>query len=223
MKKLLDLYCGVGLAADGYAAAGFEITGIDWREQPNYPYEFILGDALEWLANEDFVRSFDAIAASPPCQLHTRAQHLRTAQGGKSTYGDLLTPTLKIIRERYNDMPWVVENVPGAPGMDSAVIECGSAYNLGVRRHRLFLSNIELVGSGCAHREQGRPWGVCHTPNDSIPSGGRTARDVEHGKEVMGVTRSMSWDELKQGYPPKYSEHIGEQIITALTTKEATR
>lgn len=92
--RLLDLFCGAGLAADGYHAAGFdEIVGVDINPQPSYPYGFIQGDALDVLRTWDLTQ-FDAIHASPPCQAHTRAGHLRKAQGGESKYADFLTPTL---------------------------------------------------------------------------------------------------------------------------------
>lgn len=215
--RLLDLFCGAGMAADGYAAAGFDIIGVDINPQPHYPYPFIQGDAiahLEELLSGPWAGDCDAIHLSPPCQMHTRAKHLRTAQGGESKYPDLLTPVLELL---YGvGIPWVVENVPGAPGMDAAIVECGSAYGLGVRRHRLFLSNIWLQGSGCDHKRQGRPWGVYHVPNDQVPQGGRTARDAAHGREVMGVTRDLPWASLKEGFPPAYTQHIGEQLIHAL-------
>jgi len=211
--RLLDLFCGAGMAADGYYMAGFtDIVGVDINPQPHYPYEFIQGDALSYLRELD--GGFDAIHASPPCQAHTRAAHLRTAQGGKSKYPDLLTPVLGLLAEL--DVAWVVENVPGAPCMDDAIVECGSAYGLGVRRHRLFLSNRKLVGSGCKHKEQGRPWGVYHVMGDSIPKGGRTVKSIEQGWEVMGVSREIPWNSLKEGFPPAYTEHVGRQIMEAL-------
>jgi len=205
------------MAADGYAAAGFdEIVGVDINPQPHYPYEFVQFDALRFLYENP--EGWDTIHASPPCQAFTRASHLRTAQGGVSKYADLLTPTLDLLRHPNLETPWVVENVPGAPGMDAAVIECGSAYGLGVRRHRLFLSNVWLQGSGCDHKAQGRPWGVYHVIADQVPKGGRTALSVEHGREVMGVTREIPWNSLKEGFPPAYTEHIGRQLIEALVT-----
>ncbi len=214
--RLLDLFCGAGMASDGYHAAGFtEIVGWDINPQPNYPYEFQQGDAMILLRLEEYLSGFDLIHASPPCQAHTRAKHLRDAQGGKSKYEDLLTPTLALLRAQST--PWVVENVPGAPGMEAAAVECGSSYGLGVRRHRLFLSDaVPLVSSVCRHKEQGRPWGVYHVPSDDIPKGGRTARNVEHGREVMGVTRELTWNELKEGFPPAYTEHVGVQALTTL-------
>jgi DNA (cytosine-5)-methyltransferase 1 len=217
MSSLLDLYCGAGMASDGYKAAGFtDIVGVDINKQPNYPYKFEQQNALEVLKDIDYLKQFDAIHASPPCQAHTRAKHLRTAQGGKAKYDDLLTPTLAELRK--HDLLWVAENVPGAPGMDGAAVECGSAYGLGVRRHRLFLGSVALQGSGCRHKEQGRPWGVYHVPKDDIPQGGRTARSVEHGREVMGVDRDISWNELKEGFPPAYTHHIGMQLLEVIVT-----
>lgn len=210
--RLLDLFCGAGMASDGYVQAGFEVEGVDINDQPHYPYKITVTSALEVLES-NYPEEFDAIHASPPCQAHTRAKHLRAAQGGKSKYPDLLTPTLELLRERWGHKLWVVENVPGAPGMDKAVTECGSAYGLGVRRHRLFLSNVMLTGSGCRHKEQGRPWGVYHVMGDSIPSGGRTATSLEHGLEVMGVERVIPWNSLKEGFPPHYTKHIGRQLI----------
>lgn len=95
---ILDAFCGAGMASDGYVEAGWEVVGIDINPQPDYPYEFIQGDALAYLANRKFLRRFDAIHTSAPCQMHTRAKHLRTAQGGESKYPDLLTPTLALLR-----------------------------------------------------------------------------------------------------------------------------
>ena len=216
--RLLDLYCGAGVASDGYVAAGFDVHGVDYNPQPNYPYSFTQADALDVLLSST-PEEFDVIHASPPCQAHTRAKHLRKAQGGTSKAGDLLTPTLSLLQKRWSHKIWIVENVPGAPGMDDAVVECGSAYDLGVRRHRLFLSNVPLEGSGCDHKGQGRPWGVYHVMGDSIPKGGRTALSLEHGLEVMGVDRTIPWNSLKEGFPPAYTEHLGHQLASIATSQ----
>lgn len=218
--RLLDLYSGAGVGGVGYADVGFDVVGVDIKPQPSHPFEFHQGDAIEWLKS-DAPEEFDVLHASPPCQAFTRASHLRDAQGGTPSSGDLLTPTLEILRERWSHKIFVVENVPGAKSlMPGAAVECGSAYSLGVRRHRLFLSNVPLVSSGCRHKWQGRPWGVYHRPSDSIPKGGRTARDLEHGKEVMGVTQECKWDELKEGLPPAFTAHVGYQLRRALDERE---
>lgn len=217
---LIDLFGGGGVGADGYARAGFRVIGVDINPQPHYPGEFHQADALEVLADPPAWAEGVALwHASPPCQLHTRARHLRDAQGGTSKYLDLLTPTLALLRAQAVD--WVVENVPGAPGMEGAAVECGSAYGLGVRRHRLFLSDtIPLRSVTCDHKRQGRPWGVYHKMADQVPQGGRTARTLEHGLEVMGVDRVIPWDTLKEGLPPAFTAHVGTQAMAYLTHAE---
>jgi DNA (cytosine-5)-methyltransferase 1 len=62
--KLLDLFCGAGGAATGYYRAGYDVTGVDIKKQPRYPFEFHQADALEYLAQH--WQEFDAIHAIPP-------------------------------------------------------------------------------------------------------------------------------------------------------------
>jgi DNA (cytosine-5)-methyltransferase 1 len=218
--RVLDLFCGAGMAADGYAAAGYEVIGVDLSPQPDYPYPFIQTDAIKLL--ESGVEGFDLIHASPPCQAFTRAAKLREAQGGVSRYGDLLSPVLGLLRGFYAGTPWVVENVEDAKSlMPGAVRLCGSSFGLQVQRHRLFLSNREIVGTTCDHKSfpldpvtgKPRPWGVYHVPGDSIPKGGRTARNAEHAAEVMGVGRPLPWASIKEGFPPLYTVFIGGQLL----------
>jgi DNA (cytosine-5)-methyltransferase 1 len=204
---------------------------VDINPQPNYPYRFTPNDAVSVLRSE-FPDMYDAIHASPPCQLFTRAKHLRDAQGSKAKETvDLLTPTLEILRTQWNHLPWVVENVEAAkPLMQPRAGEylarlCGSSFGLGVQRHRLFLSNVPLRSSVCDHSRfeldpitgKPRPWGVFHVPGDNIPKGGRTARDAEHGRQVMGVHRLLPWATLKEGFPPAYTAHVGADLLLALS------
>ena len=62
--RLLDLYCGAGGAAMGYHRADFDVTGVDIRPQPRYPFRFWLHNVLRlepWV-----LAGFDAVHASPP-------------------------------------------------------------------------------------------------------------------------------------------------------------
>src|SRR5260370_9232647 len=59
--KLLDLFCGAGGCAKGYADAGFEVTGVDIEPMPRYQYRFIQSDALTFPLD-----GFDVINPSPP-------------------------------------------------------------------------------------------------------------------------------------------------------------
>ena len=133
----------------GYHRAGFdEIVGVDIDDHPNYPFRFMRGDALEYLAAHG--GEFDAIHASPPCQAFVAA-------ADKDRHLDLLTPTLAALQ--LVSVPWVVENVPTAP-MPVTVMLCGSSFGLRVRRHRKFSSNVLIPGMPCRHKEQGTPIGV---------------------------------------------------------------
>ena len=206
--KLLDLFCGAGGASMGYAMAGFEVTGIDVKHGRRYPFSYIRGDVRDYL-DKAFLDQFDVIAASPPCQTHSSTKHLRVAQGKSTDKIDMIPE----VREALiaSGKPYVIENVPGAPLINPVQL-CGSAFGLKVRRHRLFESNVELHGTQCSHKEQGRPVGIYGSMRDEIPGGGHTAKTMPEAYEAMGIDW-MIWSELVESIPPVYTKFIGEQII----------
>lgn len=214
--RLLDLYCKAGGASTGYHAAGFtEIVGVDIKNQKRYPFEFIKADALEIMKDLNFLKSFDAIAASPPCQTHSATKHLRIAQGKSTDKIDLIPQTRAALIA--SGKPYIIENVPGAP-LQNPVMVCGSAFDLKVRRHRIFESNIELHGTNCDHKKQGRPVGVYGSMRDNIPNGGKTAETIEQAREAMGI-EYMLWGELVEAIPPAYTEFLGKQVINKIGNK----
>ena len=208
--RLLDLYCGAGGAAMGYHRAGFDVLGVDINLQPRYPFEFVQGDALEYLAAHG--HEYDAIHASPPCQRYSTM----TADPGR--HPDLVPPTRVLLIAA--GAPWVIENVPGSPLIDPVRV-CGSSFGLAVRRHRLFESNVPVTGTACRHAPQGRPVGVYGSPERKQylrPDGaqrGTKARTLAEGHAAMGIDW-MSWRELTQAIPPAYTEHIGRQLLAAM-------
>jgi DNA (cytosine-5)-methyltransferase 1 len=206
--KLLDLFCGAGGASTGYALAGFEVTGIDLKHGKRYPFTYIKGDVLSYLDDLDFLRSFDVIHASPPCQTHSITQHLRNAQGKSTSKVDLIPQTRTALIA--SGKPYVIENVPGSPLIDPVTL-CGSAFGLKVRRHRLFESNVPLKGSICNHKEQGRPVGIYGSMRDEIPKGGKTAETMDQALTAMGIT-NMIWSELVEAIPPAYTKDLGIQL-----------
>ena len=244
MTRIADLFSCAGLGADGYASVfgAAALHGFDIEAQPHYPYTFTQGDAMALLADPRGPRAnYTVRHASPPCQAFTTAGHLRTAQGGEPRFGDLLTPTLALLRSHWDHQPWIVENVDDnqkkvraimAPQLgESQVILCATMFGLPMWRHRIFLANFPLRSPaptgpgvygalGCRHDTcpedpktgRPRPWGVSHVPDDEIPSGGRTALDAEHGRQVMGSYRSLPWDRLKEGFPPAYTSWIGADL-----------
>jgi hypothetical protein len=210
--RVLDLFCGAGGASMGYHRAGFEVVGVDIQPQPHYSFPFIQADALQVL-DEAGWWGFDLIHASPPCQKFSITANLARAQGKQASDIDLLTPLRPILKAIWK--PYVIENVKGAPLINPITL-CGSTFNLGVRRHRLFESNLPLVDHGkCRHKEQGRPVGVYYSIGDEIPQGGKTAETLEQGQEAMGI-EWMPWSSLKEAIPPEYSLWIGRQAAVLI-------
>src|SRR5258706_980930 len=133
--RLLDLFCGAGGAATGYHRAGFDVTGVDIKEQPRYPFEFFQGDAMEYLEALTWHRAdlqrLVAIHASPPCQVFSVA-----TQRARTNHDDLLTPTRELLEA--TGLPWLLENVPDSP-MRADYKLCGCMFGLGrLRRQRWF-------------------------------------------------------------------------------------
>ena len=206
--KLLDLFCGAGGASAGYAAAGFEVHGIDLKHGKRYPFTYVRADVLDVLRDKNYLDQFDVIHASPPCQTHSITQHLRNAQGKTTSKLDLIPETRAALIE--SGKPYIIENVPGSPLINPIQL-CGSSFGLKVRRHRLFESNMALVGSICDHKSQGRPIGVYGSLNDEIPKGGKTAATIDEARNAMGISWAI-WTELVEAIPPAYTKYLGGQL-----------
>jgi DNA (cytosine-5)-methyltransferase 1 len=212
MPRLLDLFCGAGGAAMGYHRAGFEVIGVDIAPQPNYPFEFIRDDVLAFvdnLAQGSGAWPFDAIHASPPCQPFTA--YRRKGRGVGDGYENLIPQTRKLLEQA--GLPYVIENVPGAP-LHDPVLLCGSSFGLDVRRHRLFESNVLLTAPPCVHTWQ--------TPRFKQATNRTNLRStVEIGVwriplDVQQRAMDVDWmtlPELSEAIPPAYTEHVGAQLL----------
>lgn len=190
----------------GYHRAGFEVTGVDLKHGKRYPFKYIRLNVMELQPSD--LAEYDLIHASPPCQTHSITRNLRIAQGKQTDKLDLIEPTRELLKA--SGKPYIIENVPGAP-LFKPVQLCGSSFGLKVRRHRLFESNLELKGSVCDHKKQGRPVGIYGSMKDEIPSGGKTAETIEQAREAMGIDW-MIWGELVEAIPPVYTEYLGKQV-----------
>lgn len=151
--RLLDLFCGAGGAAVGYYRAGFEVVGVDIVPQKNYPFPFILGDALDVLArmisgekiaardgNEYGLDDFAAIHASPPCQFASQITP------DKSRHENLIPATRKLLID--SGRHYVIENVMGARShLRAPFMVCGMPLGLKVYRHRWFESDVMVFGT----------------------------------------------------------------------------
>jgi DNA (cytosine-5)-methyltransferase 1 len=216
--RLLDLFAGAGGAARGYQLAGFHVTGIDNRPQPRYPFTFHEGDAMQ--VSVDFMRMFDVIHASPPCQEYstTRTMH-------RITYPKLVTGIVE--RLKATGRPWVVENVVGAP-FEAPALVCGSSFGLRVRRHRLFESSLALMSSGCRHDLQPSPLDVTgggpslKVRVDRKGGAHNKPRNIAEAREAMGIDW-MTRAELNEAVPPAYTEFIGAQLMDFLSAQDSSK
>ena len=212
---LLDLYCGAGGASVGYHRAGFDVVGVDIKHQKNYPFPlFYQSDAITFLDLLDPDLDFDAIHASPPCQIHTRATQCRP--GLVETHVDLIAATRR--RLQQTGRPWIIENVPGAPMRPDYKL-CGCMFGLPrLRRERWFETSWQGfdLRQSCSH--SGRSVTVAGKPGHQDSKIGVMADWVES----MGIDW-MSSRELPQAIPPAYTEYIGHQLIEQLLTTERER
>lgn len=203
--RLLDLFCRAGGASAGYHAAGFEVVGVDIEPQPWYPFEFVQADALT--VDLD---GFDVLAASPPCQRYCAA----TPADRRDRHPDLIGPVRDRLRAALARPggPWayVIENVPGAPLLHPITV-CGDALRLGVRRHRLFESNLPLAGTPCWHDRPTPPVAVygdyARRTNPTQPPA-----SSEAARAAMGIDW-MPWADLTQAVPPAYTHWLGVQLL----------
>src|SRR5262245_2690441 len=132
--RLLDLFCGAGGAAVGYHRAGFEVVGVDIKPQKHYPFEFHQADAMTYPLN-----GWDVIHASPPCQAYSMAAQQWRLTGVE--YPDLISAIRN--RLRRNNLPYVIENVRGAPLLNPVMLN-GALFGMNVNRKRYFESNMPL-------------------------------------------------------------------------------
>lgn len=221
---LIDFFCKAGGASVGYHRAGFRVIGVDKDPQPNYPFEFVRGDAIDLF--DDLVRWYRpaAVAGSPPCQKHSR---LRTRT--QRDYPDFIEPFRA--KCRASSLPYVIENVEGAP-LISPVVMCGSMVGrprvdgLLFKRHRLFECNFQCptppddcrgeltinVHGGGGYRER-------RGPNGERIGHGNKASAAEAAL-LLGIDW-MTVDEMNEAIPPTYTKHIGGRLREHLSRERA--
>jgi hypothetical protein len=216
VKRLLDLYCGIGGCTRGYQLAGFEVTGIDIREVPDYCGDnFIQGNAIEYLM--EHYDEFDAFHASPPCQ-HDCNLTLGTNSYRAGSYEDLLPPTLNVLLEI--DKPFIIEQPIGDAKhkMRIDMTLCGEMFGLGVIRHRWFMINGFDVPASAHKPHRGlvtmRNHGVNQVgPYFAVYGDGTDKGTNAQWREAMGIDWTWNRKELALAIPPAYTEYIGRYLI----------
>jgi DNA (cytosine-5)-methyltransferase 1 len=168
--------------------AGFHVTGVDIKPQPRYcGDEFHQADALLFP-----LEGFDFIWASPPCQAFTALRFMPTAKD----HPNLIPETRARLVEA--NIPYCIENVPGAPLGASGylIMLCGTMFGLQtrdgraeLRRHRLFETSFSIpLRPACQHgaRAGGVLTVVGHTPVDNRRGPLQTIAVCGNGSSVGG-------------------------------------
>lgn len=227
--RVLDLYCGEGGAGEGYARAGYEVVGVDFKPQPRYQLAFLQADVLS--LDVRFLRFFDLIHASPPCQFGTA---LRFAPGAKGAENPNLIPATRALL-KASGVPYVIENVPAvakaghleAPfSLNGFMFGLGATTSDGTRYHldreRWFETSFPVWGlldPSMAGNRKTPIIGIYggHVRNRSKAHGGRGTRDFV-GEDKPALARAamdMPWATMagmSEAIPPKFTQWIGEQF-----------
>lgn len=218
--KALDLFCCAGGAAMGLYRAGYDVTGVDIKPQPRYPFRFVQGDAMA----QD-LSGYDFVWASPPCQGYSALKTMRNAKKHPKLIDQ--------VRAKLTAWggPWIIENVEGAKyELKNALMLCGSMFGLEsngfqLRRHRYFESNVMILAPGeCQHApktlgvygakvrdiaQEKRHYGK---PKDTRGNPVGVVLPQAWGFEAMGVDW-MNIDEASEAIPPAYAEYLARQIL----------
>ncbi len=241
MPTLLDLCCGCGGGSEGYAQAGFAVTGVDLQPQPNYRHTFIQADVMEVLKDKAFLSGFDVIHASPPCQKYSIA--------GKKTKKEeahtlTMLPTIKAALQATNKI-YVIENVKQAVNFGHLKNDLelyGYYFGLPLIRPRYFeIGRGEEKVFVKSLRKTKNPFKVDSGDFVIVAGTSYQKRQVKYKnklKEYQHLTMhenkliamSIDWlhigtkkkihEEINNAIPPQYTKYIGEQLIRKIVTQQ---
>lgn len=213
--RLLDLFCCAGGAGMGYSKAGFEVVGVDISSQPRNPLPFIRADVFS--LDPKFIALFDAIHASPPCQSYS---DLAKRNKNADEWPRLIEPVRRLLKK--SGLPYVIENVEGAPLRDPVVL-CGTMFpGLRVLRHRLFEANFPIVVPPHGKHpkvhtfdKRKSQFGKTNDMRDFVQVTGGGNCTVAAARDAMGIDW-MSKNELNEAIPPAYTKFIGKELLRHL-------
>ena len=215
----------------GYHRAGFEVTGVDIRPQKNYPFPFVQADV--YALDPDYLRQFDLVHASPPCQAYTSIANINRSMGVATQQPGSIERTRALLQKA--ETPYVIENVKGAPLHDPLVL-CGCMF-LGTRvlRQRLFESTFSLEPpqpcqkphpkSAYTTTRNGMKIDVIIEPWLGYMRTGPFLDGVVKDAfiDAMGVPWMKTWPEVTEAIPPAYTYYIGREILKGRKSKIENR
>lgn len=225
--RLLDLYACGGGAGEGYRQAGFDVLGVDIASHPRNPHPMIVTDVLGLPL--EFLRMFDAIHASPPCQFGTELN------SDKSRHLNLIPQTRALLEA--SGVPYVIENVRNVRphlvnpvSLFGTMFDCHMVDSLGRRfdlsRERLFETNWGLIAPadpGARHPVANVYGSHLRVRSGEFRTGKGTGRSVDlPGENRAALARQlmgMPWatmHELSEAVPPAYTREVGRQLLAHL-------
>lgn len=219
--RLLDLFCCAGGAGVGYNNAGFDVVGVDIKPQPNYPLPFIQANALK--LDPEFIATFDAIHASPPCQSYS---DLAKRNGNGHKWPRLIEPVREMLIR--SGLPYVIENVDGAPLIEPVIL-CGTMFKgLRVLRHRLFESNFPIVAPHHGKHpkvhtfdKRKAHYGKTDDMRDFVQVTGGGNCTLAAARDAMGI-EWMTKMEINESIPPAYAEFVGRELMRHMGKKNGS-
>lgn len=226
----------------GLWQAGWEPIGVDISAArlKRYPFSAHQADVVDQRFPDTLralikVYAPKLIIAGPPCQGHSATHTMRADRPATRSKSEAHPPQnlIGLIRAmlRATGIPYLIENVPGAPLEAERTIQlCGSSFGLRVRRHRHFepSPDLPLIGLPCNHTWQddlklyhtsdGHPTGVVQVFGTS--SKGITLKRPpnlnQSSTELQRIAMGIDWmsaRDLSQAIPPAYTNFLGQQAF----------
>jgi DNA (cytosine-5)-methyltransferase 1 len=127
---------------------------------------------------------------------------------------------------RETGLPYIIENVDGAPLIDPIVL-CGTMFpKLRVLRHRLFEANFTILTP--PHKKHPKVhtfdrrkahYGKTDEWKDFVQVTGGGNCTLAAAQEAMGIDW-MTKGEINEAIPPAYTEFIGKQLLCQMSFSE---
>lgn len=195
------------------------MTGIDNNPKVarNYPYEFVLGDALSLTV--EYLRGFDLVHLGGPCQPWSKMLNC-WPPAVRARYKDLILPLRPKLQA--SGVPYVIENVEGAP-LVGATWLCAVAFGYPeLIRHRGFESGNGLVIPALHHPAHPLPASKAGhwVPGTAMSIAGHVA-PMWKARELMAVTRKVTRDGLVEAAPSYMTAYVASHAAAYLSSRKA--
>jgi DNA (cytosine-5)-methyltransferase 1 len=217
LMRMLDLYCGEGLAAWGYWRSGrfHTIVGIDNNPimRSRYSFDFLCGDALA--LDYEFLSQFDFVHASPPCQAYSKMTPDR------SKHPRLIAATHLMLVAAGK--PYVIENVEGSgQELKPNLRLYGRDVGLNMDRPRYFhISGLPGDHQMSIDEKINLSTGAKVNVSSAVHIHGGQYVSRDKLIEVFGLDtiplarrRLLTRDGIEQGIPPAFTQLIAEMIFS---------